>query len=147
MKQGEKMHARTIEAFVRKVVTAPPGASLREIAQSMEAHNVGAIVIADGQRPVGIITDRDLALELGAHNTPPQTQVARVMNSPVHVVESDLGVFDTTAYMNEYKVRRLAVVDDDGLLIGIVTLDDLLRLLTRELANLVEGIASAVPVI
>lgn len=141
------MHARTIEAFVRKVVTAQPNASLREIAQLMERHNVGAVVIADGQKPVGIVTDRDLALELGARNTSLPTQVARVMSSPVHVVENDLGVFDTTAYMNECKVRRLAVVDADGILIGIVTLDDLLRLLAREFANLVEGIAPAVPVI
>lgn len=50
------------------------------------------------------------------------------------------GVFQATEIMSEQSIRRLAVVDDEGELVGIVTLDDLLRLLSREMANLAGAI-------
>jgi CBS domain-containing protein len=107
---------RYVESFVKPVRTASPDESLASVARTMEQHNVGAVVAL-------------------------QTPVARVMTSPVETVGCGDGVFHATQIMRERNVRRLAVVDDDGELAGIVTFDDLLRLLSRELSNLVEGIA------
>jgi CBS domain-containing protein len=130
-----------VEKFAKKVVTASPSDTLAAVACRMEEHNVGAVVIADHGRPVGIVTDRDLALALGARGATPELQAARIMATPVETIGRKEGVFAATGAMLRSKVRRLAVVDDDGLLVGIVALDDLLRLLSRELSNLAEAIA------
>ena len=129
-----------VESFVKSVVTAAPEASLAAVARQMQERNVGAVVVVDGSKPVGILTDRDLALELGARGTSPHTPVVRVMTTPIQTVSGEEGVFAATQRMREANVRRLPVVDEDGCLVGIVTLDDLLRMLSRELSNLVEGI-------
>jgi CBS domain-containing protein len=131
---------KTIEKFVKRVVTAAPSDALAAVARQMEEHNVGAVVIVETHRPVGIVTDRDLALQLGARGVSPRTAVGEVMSTPVQTVSSDEGVFDTSLVMKENGVRRLPVVDEDGRLVGLVTLDDLLRVLSRELTNLTEGI-------
>jgi len=136
----------TIESFVKKVVTARPDESLASIARSMEQHNVGAVVVVVNGRPHGVVTDRDLALQLGAHSVSPRTPVATVMSTPAKIVRFDAGVFDTTRTLMESGVRRLPVVDDDGWLVGMVTLDDLLRVLSRELSHLAEGIKSEMEV-
>ncbi len=132
---------RYVESFLKQVVTAAPADSLASVAASMERHNVGAVFVVENHRPVGVITDRDLALALGAQGVPPQAPAARVMTSPAECIPIGEGVFQATQLMHERNIRRLAVVDDEGLLAGVVTLDDLLRLLTRELTNLVEGIS------
>lgn len=132
---------KTIEKFVKQVVSAAPTETVAAICRLMEQHNVGAVVVVEQHKPVGIVTDRDICLKLGAHGVSPQTRVGDVMHQPVTVVNRDEGVFDTTQSMREAGVRRLPVVDDDGWLVGLVTLDDLLRLLVRELSNVVEGIS------
>jgi CBS domain-containing protein len=140
------MVTKTIEAFVKKVITVSPSDSLASVATLMEEHNVGAVVVTENHRPVGIVTDRDLALLLGARGKSPRTRVAEVMSSPIMSAYRDAGVFDTTETMMESGVRRLPVVDEDGCLVGIVSLDDLLRVLSRELSNLSESIRSEMEV-
>ena len=131
----------TLRCFARKVVTASPSASTAAVAHLMEEHNVGVVVITEHHKPVGIVTDRDLALALGARGVVLQTPIASVMSKPVKTIPQDVGVFYYTARtMMEESVRRLPIVDDDGCLVGIVTLDDLLRVLVRELSHLTEGI-------
>jgi CBS domain-containing protein len=130
----------TIESFVRPVVTAAPQNALGAVARLMEQHNVGAIVIVEGRRPVGILTDRDLALALGARGMSVETPAVRLMSTPVTTVENREGVFDITQAVRDTRVRRLPVVDADGCLVGIVALDDLLRVLGREMANLLDGL-------
>jgi CBS domain-containing protein len=136
-----------VEYFAKKVVTVIPEDSLQTAASLMEQHNVGAVVVVEQGKPVGILTDRDLALDLGARGTPLRTTVVRVMTTPVETIGNKDGVFAASAAMREARVRRLTVVDDDGRVVGIVTLDDLLRLLSRELANLVEGISPEMQVV
>jgi CBS domain-containing protein len=106
----------------------------------MQEHNVGTVVIVEDRRPVGIITDRDLALALGARDVSPQAQVQKVMTRHVLAIPEDTGIYTATKFMRERGVRRLPVVDGEDRLVGIVTLDDLLHFLGRELYNLAEGI-------
>jgi CBS domain-containing protein len=130
-----------MRCFARTVITAGLSTPLTAIADLMGKHNVGAVVITDHHRPVGIVTDRDLALALGTRRASLQDPVSSVMTSPVQTIHQDESIFhNPTLTMMESGVRRLPLVDDDGWLVGIVTLDDFLRLLTRELANLVQGI-------
>jgi CBS domain-containing protein len=128
------------DVAARKPVTAGPTEPLSAVARRMQEHNVGAVVIVEGQKPVGIITDRDLALALGAQGVALQEPVKSVMIAPVRTIPEGAGIFAATQCMRDVGVRRLAVVDNDGRLVGIVSLDDLLRLLGGELYNLAEGI-------
>ena len=134
------------DLFTRSVVTAGPDEALAGIARRMQEHNVGTVVVVEDGRPVGIITDRDLALALGARGLSPQAPVREVMTRHVLAVPEDTGVFTATRFIQDRKVRRLPVVDREDRLVGLVSLDDLLRWLAKELSNLAEGIGPEVQV-
>jgi len=128
------------DIFTRTVVTAGPEETLATVALRMQEHNVGTVVIVEDRRPVGIVTDRDLALALGAQGVSPQGAVQKVMTHHVLAIPEDTSIYTATKFMRERAVRRLPIVDGEDRLVGIVTLDDLLRFLGRELYNLAEGI-------
>ena len=130
--------------FSNNVVTAGPQHSIGWVAGLMEQHNVGSVVIVEDQRPAGIVTDRDLAVSLGMRRHAPHDLVRDVMTSPVTTIGQHEGVFRATRYIQEQALRRLVVVDDVGRVTGIVSLDDLLLLLARELQNLAEGVRAEV---
>jgi CBS domain-containing protein len=130
--------------LARKAVTVAPYESLSKAARLMEQENVGAIVVVESNRPVGILTDRDLALAICLHKASPRDSVQGRMSCPVDTISDDDGVYNATQKMMELAVRRLPVVDDAGRLVGLVTLDDLLSLLSRELRNLAEGVRTEV---
>jgi len=134
------------DLFTKTVVTAEPQATLAAIALRMQEHNVGTVVIVEKQRPVGIVTDRDLALALGAQGKDVRAQVQTVMTRRVLAIPEDMGIFAATKYIRECGVRRLPIVDREDCLVGMVSLDDLLRVLARELFNLAEGIKEEVAV-
>jgi CBS domain-containing protein len=122
------------------VITARPSDTLQSIAVKMQEHNVGAVVIVEKDRPVGIVTDRDIALAVGARGIAIQALVQSIMTRHVIAVPRDAGIFTVTRYMKEQGVRRLPVVDREDRVVGIVTLDDVLRCLGGELFNLAESI-------
>ncbi len=126
--------------LTRNAVAARPQDSLAEVARLMQAENVGAVVITEKTRPVGIVTDRDLAFAVCTGGCNPRDEVQSVMTCPVETISGDEGVYNATQKMMELAVRRLPVVNYMGNLIGLVSLDDLLLLLSRELHQLAEGI-------
>jgi CBS domain-containing protein len=128
------------DLFTKEAVTAEPAETLAAVAVRMKEHHVGTVVVTEDGRPVGILTDRDLALALGANGLSPQTPVAHVMSRHVLAIPEDAGIFTATRYIREGRVRRLPVVDAEDRVVGMVSLDDLLGCLASELANLVEGI-------
>ena len=136
--------------LTRQAISLQPHDSLAEAARLMESENVGAIVVTERKRPVGIVTDRDLAFAVCTGGHSPQDEVQTVMTCPVETISGDEGVYNATQKMMELAVRRLPVVNYMGTLIGLVTLDDLLLLLSRELHQLAGGIQAetkAAPVI
>jgi len=126
--------------FARKLVTAAPGERVADVARKMQDHNVGTVIIVKDRRPAGIVTDRDLALALGAQGISPQAPVDKVMTVNVQTIGDDAGVYTATRCMRDLEVRRLPVVDEHGHLVTIVSLDDLMRFLSHELYNLGESI-------
>jgi hypothetical protein len=106
------------EQFAKDLVTAGPDDSLTSVARLMEQHNVGTVVIVQNQKPIGIVTDRDLALVLGAREFPPQTPAGQVMTVPVTTIDQRKEVADATWYMLGYEVRRLPIVDEKGRLVA-----------------------------
>jgi CBS domain-containing protein len=112
------------EAMTDTVVTAPRDASLQAVAELMRDRAVGSVVIVDGDRPCALITDRDVAIAVGANGVKPSNEVDAHASRPL--VSGDLGmdVEEAAAKMVQHGVRRLPILDD-GSLAGIVTLDDL----------------------
>lgn len=129
-----------------RVVLAEPGASLREAALAMRNQHVGALVVVEKKegitRPVGILTDRDIVVAVVAvpGARPEGIRVADAMTTDLALAKEDDGLFEAVARMSERSVRRLPVVGIDGGLKGIVTLDDVLRVLAAELAQLAEAL-------
>lgn len=132
-----------------EVVTARRGASLREASILMRNHHVGALVVTEGEgreaRPVGILTDRDIIVAViavpGAR--PEGIRVGDAMSKRVACAREDDGIFEAARAMAERGVRRLPVISADGALRGMVTLDDVLGVLSRELANLTAALKGA----
>ncbi|SEH15436.1 CBS domain-containing protein [Natronorubrum sediminis] len=125
------------------VVTATPDTSIQELATTMDDESVGSVVIADGDEPVGIVTDRDLTLRvIGEGQSPDDVTAEDVMSTELCTVEHDAGFYQATELMSEHGVRRLPVTDGNGQLNGIITTDDLNELLADEhqqLANVVQA--------
>ena len=120
------------------VHTAPEDISVKDIARLMTARGVGAVVVMDGVKPVGIVTDRDIVVRVTAPGRDPMTVlVGEVMSKPLVTVSVAASVETAIELMGWHGVRRLPIVDDSGRLSSILTLDDILRLnLTGSSANL-----------
>ena len=112
------------EVMTGEVVTAAPGRTVREVAELMRERNVGSVVLVDADKPVGVVTDRDLAVSVIADGRDFGDRVADYASSPVIVAEPVMDVEEAAELMVRHGVRRLVVVDDDRLT-GIVTLDDI----------------------
>lgn len=129
------------EIFRSNVVTVSPGDTITMAMSLMQQHNVGAVVVIEQREIVGMLTDRDVALAVVLGTATPDSTVAETMSRQVVTIWEDQGIFDATQAMQGHHVRRLPIVNRDNELTGMVTLDDLLSLLTRELSNLGEAIA------
>lgn len=107
------------------VVTATPDAPVRAVAALMRDHNVGSVVLVDGAgRPVGMVTDRDLTVDVLADAADPDTPAEDCATSPVVTGDHDMELEEAAALMVGHRIRRLPVMDGDTLA-GIVTLDDI----------------------
>lgn len=125
----------------REVVIAERSLSVAEAARLMRTHHVGDLVVVEetgGHRqPVGIVTDRDIVVEVVAAGVNPEAlKVGDIMGPDVATVRESEGLFEALRYMRDKGVRRMPVVDAGGGLIGILTLDDLLGLLAEEMSEL-----------
>ena len=128
-----------------EVVTADPDTPATDLADAMREENVGSVVITEDREPVGLVTDRDVAMELCEEGVDPAAMTARdIMTEDLFTVEVDAGVYEAIRKTGEANVRRVPVVDD-GELWGIVTLDDFFVLLAAELGELSSVVQSESP--
>jgi CBS domain-containing protein len=139
--QGAAMSIR--EFCVRDVICATRTATITQVAALMREHHVGDVIVTDdvgGRRiPVGILTDRDIVVEVIAADVDPRgLAVGDLLLRPLVTVREDKSYADTVRLMSEHGVRRLPVVDAEGALLGIITIDDILRQLAAPLAAIGE---------
>jgi CBS domain-containing protein len=112
------------EVMTESVVTAPPEATIADVAGLMRDRNVGSVVICDGGRPVALITDRDVAIAVAADGVGSSEQVRSHATHPVVTGELGMDLAEAAALMVQHRIRRLPLMNGDSLA-GIVTLDDL----------------------
>jgi CBS domain-containing protein len=125
----------------RDVITLQRENTIRQAAKLMRQHHVGDVVVVEIEqhkaRPIGIVTDRDLVVEVVATGLDADViTVGDIMLNNLTTVEAHMGIFEAIEKMASKGVRRLPVVDEAGYLLGIVTYDDLLHLLAKELGAL-----------
>lgn len=125
------------------VITLTPTASVADAASLMADMNVGSVVVTEGLKPVGILTDRDIVVRVVRRQLDPaETPVFRVMTPEPLVLEEQMSLFEALEEVKHKGVRRYPVVDYEGNLVGIFTLDDVLQLLGLEMsavARVIEG--------
>ncbi len=128
----------TISAICsREVITVHRDATVLHAAMLMRQYHVGDVIVIEDREgravPVGILTDRDIVIELVATDLDCRViTVGDIMLAHLAVVKEDEGIFDAIQLMSSKGIRRLPVVDKNGSLLGIVTLDDVLQLLAKE---------------
>jgi CBS domain-containing protein len=130
----------TIRALCRRVVvTIHRQATVEDAARLMRSTHIGDVVVVDAEDtrvPVGIITDRDIVVEVIAQGLAvARTLVGSVMSSPVLTLREDNGFLEALDKMSKRGVRRAPVVDQEGRLRGLISVDDLVPLLARELSK------------
>lgn len=127
----------------REVVVVQRECSVQRIAELMREYHVGDVVVVETvagmQRPVGIITDRDIVIEVLAIGVDPKLVTAGdLMSAELVTVDAEADLLDATARMRKEGIRRVVVVERNGALAGILTLDDVLEILSEELGNLAQ---------
>lgn len=130
-----------VSRFEHGAVVAELGESAAVAARRMRDYRVGCVVVVRDARPVGILTDRDLALRVVAEGRDPEkTPVSEIVTYEAATVGRDAGLETVIRIMSDRGVRRVPIVTEDGKVTGIVTADDLTVLLTRMLGDLGVGI-------
>jgi len=134
---------RTMDAVRRSGVAIGPYRTAREAAEIMEQAGVGAIVVVEEDRPIGILTDRDLVRRVLATGQGSDVRVDSVMSSPVVTIDADADLHDAFARFRTHGLRRL-VVERDGRFTGMITVDDLLVDVAADLADLARPVAGEI---
>jgi CBS domain-containing protein len=134
-----------VETLLRRpVYTLPGDASCREAAELLRDVGVGCVVVAEEERPLGIVTDRDLVLRVMAPGRDPEkTRLRDVMSGDPVFLANVRGLDEVFVTMRQQHVRRIPVVDAEGRLEGVIALDDLLPLLADQLGDLAQAIRGA----
>ncbi len=128
----------------REVVICERGDTLAEAARRMRDHRVGCVIVVEGapgaRVPVGILTDRDIVIRTLASGVagPGARPVGDFMSVPLATAREGASLVDTLKQMRAFGVRRMPVVDQRGLLQGIIALDDMIDLLSEEMSDLAE---------
>lgn len=117
----------SLDRFTKhRLVVQSPRTRIYDAVRAMEDNAVGAVLVHDGERLVGIVTDRDMSLKvIGDDLDPFEFQLRDVMSAPVACVAADATVADAAEIMAARHVRRVPVMNGAKVL-GIVTLDDLI---------------------
>jgi CBS domain-containing protein len=131
-----------IERLIRRPVkTLPPDATCEEAAKLMRDENIGAVVVADEAKPLGVVTDRDLVVRVIAAGEPPEkVQLRDVMSGEPIFLGDKRSLDQAIAAMRDRAIRRLPIIDAEGQLEGLVSMDDLLVLLIDQLSGLAQAV-------
>lgn len=121
------MSQKLRKIMIEKVVTIEPSVTVKKAAELMNLHEIGCLVVVDCEKPVGILTERDMLKRMICESRKSETtRVVDVMSKPLISASPDMRAGDAAKLMFERNIKKLPVVEN-GRLVGLVTLTDLLR--------------------
>lgn len=129
------------EVMTRDVRVVAPNQTIQEAARLMGELDIGALPVADNEKLVGMITDRDIAVRAVGQSRGPQTPIAEAMSQDIKYCFEDQTTDEVTANMADIRVRRLPVVDRNKRLVGILSLGDLAHADTPDAGKALKGIS------
>jgi CBS domain-containing protein len=118
------MHQTIRDAMTSNPTAVRPDASVQEAAQKMKSEDVGSLPIVEGDRLVGVVTDRDLAIRVLAEGKDAETPVSEIASKDVVTVDPQQSIEEAARLMAEHQVRRLPVCEEDGKLVGMLAQAD-----------------------
>lgn len=134
---------KTKDTLRKRPATIEVDRTVHEAAQLMDTSVVGALVVTDHGKPVGIVTDRDVVVRGVARGKSLEARIDSLMSTDLVTLDGDADLRDSLKIVSAHPYRRLPVVDD-GELVGMVTVDDLLVDLVADLGDLVRPITGQV---
>jgi len=145
---------------IKDVVTVKPGTKIEDVTRIMEEKNLGSIIVCEdgtdwkelgirGAKNFGIVTDRDIALKVINNRLDPKTTtIDKIMTiRNLVVLREDMGLCEALDEVRNAAVRRFPVIDAEGNLQGIITIDDIIRLLAREMSGIGQVLENEGPLI
>ncbi|MEA2089366.1 MAG: CBS domain-containing protein [Thermoproteota archaeon] len=115
------------DVMVEKVITVQADATAREAVELMNKQDIGSLIVEENEKPVGIVTERDLLKRvLASSRAPEKIRVQEIMSTPLVVTQSHMEIEEAAKLMVNMKVKKLPVVENERL-VGLVTLTDLIR--------------------
>ena len=118
------MHESIRDAMTPNPATVEPGTTVQDAARAMKSEDVGSLPIVEGDRLVGVVTDRDIAIRIVAEGKSADTPVGEIASKDVVTIDPQQGIEEAARLMAEHQVRRLPVTEEDGKLVGILAQAD-----------------------
>ena len=115
------------EIMSKNVLTVDKSVSLQEAAQNMNKLNIGCVIVTDGTKPLGIVTERDFVTKVAAEGRPLFTEISEIMSSPLITIGPEETIWEASEMMKEKLIHKLPVKENEQI-IGIVTTTDIVRI-------------------
>jgi len=129
-------HNHTIQdTMTSSPTTIESGTSAQDAARTMKSEDVGSLPIVDGDRLIGVITDRDLAIRVLADGKGGETTVGEIASKDLVTIDPQQTLEEAVRLMADHQLRRLPVVEEDGRLVGILAQADIAQLGHDELTG------------
>ncbi|MEW6055224.1 MAG: CBS domain-containing protein [Bdellovibrionota bacterium] len=119
-----------------KVHACSKETSVLDVADLMKKKDIGAVLVVEDGRPIGIVTDRDIAVRCIADRVDFSIPVHRIMTATPVVIDENKGLQDVIVLMKKHQVRRIPVVDPSGQAIGLISFGDVFGLIAKEMSDL-----------
>ena len=129
----EKMFTETLvnDVMTKALVSVEPATTIYQISKMMEQGGMGSILVKKDGVPSGIITDRDFAIKIVAHEVSKDTPVEKIASYPLQTIKSSDSILAAAEVMSDKKIRKL-VVTEEGKIVGIITSTDLVNKLASK---------------
>jgi CBS domain-containing protein len=115
------------DVMAKKVITTRPHATVREAINIMESNDIGSLIVMEGEKPVGIVTERDIVRRVAGPCIDPRTiHVQDIMSRPLLTVKKDASLEEAASLMARRKIKKLAVLENEKL-VGVITSTDVVR--------------------
>ena len=136
-----------LSTIIRKeLVSCSKSSTIHEVALMMKDKDVGAVLVTDSGKPVGIVTDRDLVLRCIADKADcGSTKIEKAMTATVQTVSEEEGLYNVAEKMKKAGVRRIPIVDKAGKAVALLSFDDVFQLIAEEVNNLKEAVQPKQP--